>query len=347
MEGKTKLKGTFVVDSMKQYRTIFIHITAWLVYFLTQLFGATSLNENFWIIFACTNIPVIVLFYSITEFVFPHYFKKGKYPLLVFMIILLLLFSVVLRFILAMIILNGTLSDLMDSSIGPMFWGQLRIGILFAGISFAVWYAKRNYQMTINQQLLQKEIVDAQLLSLKNQINPHFLYNTLSFLYTKSLPLSKELSDAIAKLSEMMRYSLGEAGGDGKVKLASEINHLKNFIDIHQLRFGNVLAINFTIQGDIEKHKIVPLLLITFVENAFKHGKVNDKENPLTIALHANPHSYHFSITNKKSNGTKEKSSGIGLVNIKNRLDLVYPDKHTLHITDTKDLFTIELTIED
>jgi two-component system, LytTR family, sensor kinase len=344
---ETELKVTFVAEGMKQYRTIFIHITAWLVYFLTQLFGASSLNENFWIIFVCTNLPVILLFYSITEFVFPHYFKKGKYPLLVFFIALLLLFSVVLRFILAMIILKGTFSDLMDSSISPMFWGQLRIGLLFTGISFAVWYAKKNYQMALNQQILQKEIADAQLLSLKNQINPHFLYNTLSFLYTKSLPLSKELSDAIAKLSEMMRYSLGEAGGDGKVKLGNEINHLKNFIDIHQLRFGNTLSINFTIQGEIEKHKIVPLLLITFVENAFKHGKVNDKESPLTIALTANHRSYHFSIANKKSTGTKEKSSGIGLTNIKNRLTLVYPDKHSLHITDNKDLFTIDLTIED
>jgi two-component system, LytTR family, sensor kinase len=332
---------------MKQYSTIFIHITAWLVYFLTQLFGAFALDENFWINFACTNIPVIVLFYSITEFVFPHYFKKGKYPLLVFFIVLFLLFSVVLRFILAMLILKGTLSDLMDSPVGAMFWGQFRVSILFIGISFAVWYAKRNYQMVINQQLLQKEIADAQLLSLKNQINPHFLYNTLSFLYTKSLPLSKELSDAIAKLSEMMRYSLGEADTDGKVSLEKEINHLKNFIDIHQLRFGNTLNIQFEAKGETGKHKIVPLLLITFVENAFKHGKVNDKENPLTITLNASHQSFSFSVTNTKSNGIKEKSSGIGLTNIKNRLELVYANKHNLQITDNKDCFTINLTIED
>jgi two-component system, LytTR family, sensor kinase len=332
---------------MKQYQTIFIHITAWLVYFLTQLFGASSLNENFWITFVCTNVPVILLFYSITEFVFPHYFKKGKYPLLAFFITLLLLLSVVLRFILAMSILKGTFSDLMDSPVSPLFWGQLRIGILFIGISFAVWYAKKNYQMAINQQLLQKEIADAQLLSLKNQINPHFLYNTLSFLYTKSLPLSKELSDAIAKLSEMMRYSLGEADTDGKVSLEKEINHLKNFIDIHQLRFGNTLNIQFEVKGEIGKHKIVPLLLITFVENAFKHGKVNDKGNPLTISLIASYQSFSFSTTNKKSNGIKEKSSGIGLTNIKNRLELVYANKHNLQITDNNDSFTVDLTIED
>lgn len=332
---------------MKRTKAILIHLIAWAVYLLTQVFGAGKLDDNFWINFVCTNIPVVILFYCITGFVFPYFLKKGKYVLLVLLIMIFILFSVVLRFILAMTILNGTINDLMDAAVSPMFWSQLRISLLFTGISFAIWYARRNFEMAKNQKLLEKEIADAQLLTLKNQINPHFLYNTLSFLYTKSLPLSKELSDAIAALSEMMRYSLGQAGEDGMVSLEKEVTHLKNFIKIHQLRYDNNLQVQFNADGDIERHKIIPLLLITFVENAFKHGKVNDTQYPLTINLHANNTSMQFSVSNKKSNGIKEKSSGVGLQNIKNRLTLAYPGKHLLRINDNKEFYEINLTIQN
>jgi LytS/YehU family sensor histidine kinase len=180
---------------------------------------------------------------------------------------------------------------------------------------------------------------------LKNQISPHFLYNTLSFLYTKALPLSKDLSDAIAKLSEMMRYSLNEIGKDDKVPLEKEITHLENFIEIHQLRFNRELNIKLIIEGDTRQHKIMPLLLITFVENAIKHGKVHDPEQPLLIKMKMEKGIFNFFIKNKKSTGLKEKSSGIGLRNIKSRLALSYPDAHKLEIIDSSEDYTVCLTI--
>lgn len=332
---------------MKQIKNIAIHILAWIGYLLTIVFGTPDLDENFWITFFCTNVPLVVLFYGNTEIIFPKLLQKKNYIGFAIAIIFFTTFTVLLRFVLAMIILDAPLSDLLDAQNGPRVWGQVRFSLLFTGISFAVWYAKRNMEMSKKQQLLQKEVTDAQLMSLKNQINPHFLYNTLSFLYTKSLPLSEELSQAIAKLSEMMRYSLGEAGADGKVPLQSEINHLKNFIDIHQLRYSNSLYVKFEVDGDVTKHKIVPLLLITFVENAFKHGKINDEEHPVSIHLHANQKSSTFTVINKKHNGMKEKSSGIGLQNIRNRLNLVYASKHDLAIEDTHDYFRINLRIEN
>jgi LytS/YehU family sensor histidine kinase len=113
------------------------------------------------------------------------------------------------------------------------------------------------------------------------------------------------------------------------------------------MRYENTLNVNFKIEGDLTQHKIVPLLLITFVENAFKHGKVADEENPLSIQLYASHKALSFAIKNKKSNGTKEKSSGIGLQNIKTRLELVYPGKHTLQINDNHDFYAVNLTIEN
>ena len=98
-------------------------------------------------------------------------------------------------------------------------------------------------------------------------------------------------------------------------------------------------------EGELEKHRIVPLLLITFVENAFKHGKTNDHQNPIDIRLHANNTNIQFDVSNKKTSGIKEKSSGIGIQNIKNRLQLSYPDKHHLDIVDQKDNYQIHLNL--
>jgi LytS/YehU family sensor histidine kinase len=223
--------------------------------------------------------------------------------------------------------------------------GLVRINLLFTGISLAYWYGKRSIAIERNQQRLEKEISEAQLMLLKNQISPHFLYNTLSFLYTKALPLSKDLSDAIAKLSEMMRYSLTEIGKDDKVPVEKEITHLENFIEIHQLRFNRELNIKLVIEGDTTQHKIMPLLLITFVENAIKHGKVHDPEHPLLIKMKMEKGIFNFFIKNKKTNGLKEKSSGIGLRNIKSRLSLSYPDAHKLEIIESSEDYSVCLTI--
>lgn len=323
-----------------------VHIIAWIFYFLTLILGATVMDNNFWIQLFCTNAPLIALFYINTIFIFPIYFNKNKYAVLIFFVLLNILFCILLRFVLAMIILSATISDLLDAQLNSMFWVQLRIGILFTGISLAVWYAKMNYEMSMQQQMLRKEVSDAQLLSLRNQINPHFLYNTLSYLYTKALPLSSELSDGIAKLSDMMRYSLDDVLDDGKVLLEKEVKHLDNFIAIHQMRYGHQLNIEFNKNGDMQNHKILPLLLITFVENAFKHGRATDKTNPIRIQLSTTTEGISFSVLNRKLEGIKEKSSGIGLNNIVQRLKLAYPGKHTLTIQDkNQDNYFIDLKL--
>lgn len=332
---------------MKRIQTWLIHLLCWTGYFLTIILGTPQQDLNFWVNFVSSNLPMVILFYINTEFIFPRFMKKGKYIQLAAALIFFIIVCVLFRFIIAMIMLNATISDVLDAQNGPRIWSQVRFSLLFTGIGFAVWYARRNFEMAKNHQQLEKEIADAQLMSLKNQINPHFLYNTLSFLYTKSLPLSQELSDAIARLSEMMRYSLNEVEEDGKVALEKEVKHLQNFIQIHQMRYDNRLNVNFHADGSIASHKIVPLLLITFVENAFKHGKVNDKTHPVTIQLHANEKSIRFRVNNQKSNGVKERSSGIGLQNIRNRLSLAYPGRHELTINDSHEFYSVDLILEN
>ena len=328
------------------YKKIIAHISVWIVYVLILILGALKLNRIFWINTLCSLIPVIILFYVILSFLFPRFLKRGQYISLIAFLILFNFVAICFRLVLVMIMTNTPMTNFADGLLSPIpFWNQFRVNVLFIGISFAYWYAQISYRGEEDRRRLEKEIVDARLLSLKNQINPHFLYNTLSFLYTKSLPYSPELSVAIARLSEMMRYSLAELDQDGKVSLEKEIRHLANFIEIHQLRFENKLKVNFDVQGDFSECRVMPLLFITFVENAFKHGKLNDNNHPAVIRLYVAGKNILFRVQNKKAIGLKEKSNGIGLQNVRNRLDLAYPGRHELVIENNPDEYIVNLKL--
>ncbi|MCE7040917.1 sensor histidine kinase [Dyadobacter sp. CY312] len=205
--------------------------------------------------------------------------------------------------------------------------------------------AEARQQEQLKQKVMEKEVVDARLQSLKYQINPHFLFNSLNFLYSQSLPLSDELARATMLLSKMMRYGLQENSEEAKVSLAGEVEHLQNFIEFNQLRFSNQLQIDFKTEGQVAIRRIMPLLLITFVENAFKYGELHQPENPLQIHLKVDSQKLTFFVKNKKRNGPKEDSTGIGLENIRKRLALGYPEKHSLIINDEEDFYATELTV--
>lgn len=204
---------------------------------------------------------------------------------------------------------------------------------------------QQRQQELIDQQRIETELVTAKLQTLKYQINPHFLFNSLNFLYAQSIPLSDNLSRATMLLSEIMRYGL-QQNDETKVALENEIKHLENFVEFNRLRFSNRLQINFTIEGNTAFRRIMPLLLITFVENAFKYGELHDPENPLNISLKIDSKTLYFEVRNKKRNGPKENSTGIGLTNIKSRLELAYPENHSLEIIDEEQFFTTKLKIE-
>ncbi len=183
--------------------------------------------------------------------------------------------------------------------------------------------------------------------ALKAQINPHFLYNTLDFLYAKALPHSQELSDGIIKLAEIMRYSIKPQDKQGLARLEDEIEHLENVIDINRLRFNNSIYINFEVEGEPGELRIIPLVLITLVENVLKHGRVNDPEHPATIRLLIGAAGdLEFSTRNKKRTGPKEISTGIGLDNIRKRLKSAYGEASAFVTKDEGDYFTTQLSIQ-
>lgn len=220
-------------------------------------------------------------------------------------------------------------------------WWRALQPILF---SFIAWALLDTYRKEQETEQLKQDKIKAELLFLKTQINPHFLYNTLNYLYALAYPASEKLADAIIKLSQLMRYMLNNSI-DGMLNLQQEIEYLENYIEIYRLRFEESFFVEFKTSGDFNGKKITSLILIPFVENAFKHGVINDAQRPVKIEIKTVGQRLTMMVSNKISHGQKDSSSGIGLVNIKRRLELIYPGAFELLISNNGEVYKATLNI--
>lgn len=207
---------------------------------------------------------------------------------------------------------------------------------------------EERYRLEQSHALLEKQQLQTEYAFLRSQINPHFLQNTLNYFYSKSLSCSEELSSAILTLSEIMRYSLNTKTTEAPPLLTEEIKQMNNVIAINQMRFNNRLHIESRQEGDPEGIRILPLVLITLIENAFKHGELGNPEHPMKISLDISEYqeSLAFTVSNQKKLGPKDHSHGIGLENIRRRLQLVYGAEASLESTETADAYSITLNIK-
>jgi sensor histidine kinase YesM len=212
--------------------------------------------------------------------------------------------------------------------------------------SFSVALLVERVQKGRERIILEKDKTEAELKALKHQINPHFLFNSLSFIYGKVIKQDKETADSILMLANIMRYALGKNTRiDGTVNIMDELEHLKNVIEINQRRHNHQLNIRYEEQIDDQSTSIVPLVLITLVENAFKHGDLHDAAHPLRIRINTCVDELIFDISNKKGKGLKELSNGIGLHNIGQQLNLTYGNRSEFLIDEDETHFNVLLRI--
>jgi len=191
------------------------------------------------------------------------------------------------------------------------------------------------------------EKLQAELSFLKAQINPHFLFNTLNNIYALASAQSDHTAAAVMKLSSIMRYVLTEAKNDF-VPLEKEILFTSHYIELQKMRLTDKTSIDFTINGDPLGREIAPLLLLPFVENAFKYGISTRECSPIRILLDIKEESLYFSISNHKHFNTTLRmadNTGIGISNTRRRLDLLYPGRYELIINDKSNEFTVHLNI--
>ena len=191
----------------------------------------------------------------------------------------------------------------------------------------------------------EEEKLHAELAYLKAQINPHFLFNTLNSIYAMALGRSEQTAGAIVQLSSMMRYVLVEAGKE-KVPLESELAYLTDYIQLQQTRFEGSLEVVFEIKGWPDGRQICPLLLIPFVENAFKYGVNPEAPSAIGIGIDIGDHGLQLRVTNNKVAVVPNDSpGGLGISNTRRRLQLLYPGRHSLIIEDEPGTFTVLLNL--
>jgi len=341
------------LNFIKKYRLIFYHISFWLAYIMISIlagfFNSPKAYSTGIFYFFFTYLPNIYAFY-LCWCIYTLYTYPLKTHYLIISLILAHASYAVFWYITAYHIRPFVWIDGPTPRLFKFFdfiTLNLYTFIKYALLSFSIFYFRQSIKREIELRIIEKEKFDTENAFLRAQINPHFLNNTLNFFFAKSLPLSEELANGIMTLSEIMRYSLEIDKDDHMTLIDEEIGHINNVIKINQLRFNHKLQIDFKIEGNTQNVRIIPLILITVVENILKHGNCTDKNYPVKIFLNINDaDSYVYLNTyNLKKKGPKELSSGIGLNNIKKRLIHHYNKNFILNITESENDYLLDLSI--
>lgn len=218
--------------------------------------------------------------------------------------------------------------------------------LFIIAISTIIKILSEFYNDQQNQLIAESQRTSTELNYLRKQTNPHFLFNALNSIYSLAHKKSDLVPDAIVTLSEMMRYMLYETDNKS-VLLEKELDYIKNFIDLQKLRLNNIENITINIHGNTKNKFIEPLLLISFIENAFKYGTDYKGAAYVKIKITIEENILDFWVENKVENIKKDlENSGIGLSNIKNRLTLLYPNAHQLTLTTTETMYNVHLNLK-
>ncbi len=339
--------------SIMTKKEIRYHIIGWVLYLFYIVVGyliyKVPFKTQIWT-YSITFVKIIE-FYILYLWVYPRFLNKGKIPQLIGGILVAVASFIILRFLLEEVAFDYFLH--MHNYFGYTAFSYSMDNIYFGSsaivLSIAVYSSFDSLRIAQENKSLREAKTQAELAFLKTQINPHFLYNTLNYIYSLAYPVSAQLADAIIKLSQMMRYMLTEsASANGTVDLQKEVDYIENYISIYRMRFENAFFVDFKAEGDIAGKRVAALLLIPFVENAFKHGVVNEPERPVRIRLKVTGNRLEFTVSNKINHSEKDHSTGVGLVNIKRRLELIYPGKQELLISNNGQTYkaTVVISLE-
>lgn len=215
------------------------------------------------------------------------------------------------------------------------------------GTGMAAFFLRRN--MIVQRESAEKEKLqrDMELNYLKEQVNPHFLFNSLNSIYALSRQQSLETPDLVMQLSELMRYQL-ESSKKDTVLLKEELEFIENYLLLEEKRLSKRCNVEFLIKGELLNLRIAPMLLIPFVENAIKHGAQSTNEpSKIDVTADLKNSTLHFCVVNSKPNMQSEsKRKGMGLENVRRRLNLLYPNSHSLEIEDIENVYRVNLSID-
>jgi len=341
----------------KYLLTIIGHILFWLViyYFYAYFLGFGSSNTEYVNLFSGFLMPVTILIsYFLIYYLIPNYLLTKKYKSFIVYSVYTFIVSV---YVIILSILYGLLysegfkevgTEPLTKTLPFIILGVYFVVLIVVSISLIM----HNYNSIVNNENLKNKILqtqlqikDQELRFLKMQIHPHFLFNSLNTIYGFALKKKDEAPEMILKLSNLLDYILYQIEKP-QVLLTDEINHLLDYVSLEKMRFHDTLEVKTNIEVSNNTIQIAPMLLIPFVENAFKHGDIINGSLKVSIQIKTEGNVLFFEIKNTSIKENKI-NNGIGLENIAKRLEMLYPNSHTLEISQTANHFKVNLTINN
>ncbi|MDO6597294.1 histidine kinase [Oceanihabitans sp. 2_MG-2023] len=344
-------------DILNKIGQITLHIIFWcaVLLFFTYFFGVGSKNYKDTLTFALFLMPITIAttYISIYKLI-PEYLISKQY----FRFCLYSLYTIIISGYLIMVSVFFSLIYLSNFSYADMNPLTRNIILITTAVYIVVVLVsafkllKLHLKHAEKTKILETRILDGQLQLkeqelhyLKMQIHPHFLFNTLNTMYGFALKKADETPEMILKLSNLLDYLLYQVDKPF-VLLVDEINHIKDYIDLEKMRFNNTLDISFTSEDINETTQVAPMLLLPFIENSFKHGSIKNGVLKIKIDVSSTKENILFSIVNTSS-FSETSNEGIGLQNIKKRLDLLYKNKYDLKIDASENLFKVDLKLNN
>ena len=347
------------LSQINNSKFILFHLLFWIGvwFFFVYFFSYNSNNTNYVTWFSSFLLPVtMITTYFVVYYLIPNYLLTKKYKYFFLYSIYTLVFSTYL----IIIAIFGSLlffTNMEIHNIPPMSRNYIFVLILVYLVVFIVSFISllsHNFKTQTENKELQNKILETQLQIkdqelnyLKKQIHPHFLFNTLNTIYGFALKQSKDTPEIILKLSNLLDYILYQVNKP-KVILKEEVLHIKEYIDLEKIRFQDTLKVSFSSNIIDSNKQIAPMLLIPFVENAFKHGSLINGFLKVDIQINLIEDQLQFMTKNTFINHKiKQDKTGIGLLNIKKRLDLLYKNNYQLDIENNDNWFVVNLIISN
>lgn len=343
---------------LSRLKRVGLHITFWMLYVLyhTFLFGYMRQDFFYPLKFELYDLPVKILAsYFVAYVLIPRFLFKRKIGSFTALLALTLLTASFLQRLFHSQIIGRFIEPQQEyftlyPTTALVFKTVISIYPIVVLVAL-IKTVKHWYEQDRKHQQIQKEKIEAELSYLKSQIHPHFLFNTLNSLYALTLKKSDQASEVVLKLSQLLSYLLYDSNKQ-TVPLEKELELIENYISLEKIRFGNRLKLTYNSSGNMQGLEIAPLLLLPFVENSFKHGAAHQPEEVwVTIQIGVQDNMLYMNISNGKDaspSSIENANEGIGLQNVKRRLELIYgAENYHIQIEDKEDRFSIELVLKN
>jgi two-component system, LytTR family, sensor histidine kinase AlgZ len=333
-----------------KYR-VWRHVAFWAVYTVIVAFTWQNVGKSFQqnLFNGLVWLPVRMLYcYPLMYWVLPQFLLKGKYTQFAFIILLWAIAGLILNYLFRAYVFIPLQEQINLTSINRNPWEANSFLALTttAGVTSVIILFKHWMRSQQERMQAEKEKVVSELQLLKAQVHPHFLFNTLNNIYSFSLENSSKTPEMILKLSSLLSYMLYDCKAE-EVLLEKEIEVMKNYIDLEKERYDNKIDISVNIEGDVKDKFIAPLLMLPFLENAFKHG-TSEQMDKIWLSMDISVHKFTLrcKIANSKNEVIPFRETGIGIQNVKKRLRFLYPGRHELKIADEGSFFVVSLSAE-